>query len=514
MRKLKKRKWTTVLFSVLFGISVIGAQPLERMEIAESESPGKILLTMLETQFSSNSFSQSLTDSEGVKKPLKEKNTNLDENSQNTLPTVGDSSATETSSEKTLYLTFDDGPLKGTGNVLRVLKEERVPATMFCVGRHVRLHPELFRQELSMPDLLIANHTYSHANGHYSRFYSDTFGVLSDVEHAQIVLGGRKYLRLAGRNVWRLPELSRNDHAIVARRGFREIPKYDALSQEGYFIYGWDVEWHFKHRSGHPVESPELLAARIEALYRRGLMARRGKVVLLAHDFMFRNRHSTDELRHFIRLMRRRGWRFKTLRHYSQLTPQPLHIAKYYGKKRKTLLTSTDQNSIPPSPIIPVRRQHTAVKFHSAISKSLSASSSRAPRSPEALLSDAVRHYDALNVDRLIRKGVPLNRIDEFGRTALNTAVRANSLVLVKKLLASGASPTLRDGSGITPLQMARRYKRQAIETYLIRFTVRHTPVRMSQTKKAQNVPIAIAQPNRINPLKLLNRANHIDPIN
>ncbi len=515
MCNLKKRKWTTGLFSVLFGISVIGAQPLERMEIADSESPGKILLTMLETQFSSNSFSQSFSDSEAAKKPLREKNTDLDENFQNTLPTIGNSSVAEASSEKTLYLTFDDGPLKGTGNVLRVLKEERVPATMFCVGRHARLHPELFRQELSTPDLLIANHTYSHANGHYRRFYSDTFGVLSDVEHAQIVLGGRKYLRLAGRNVWRLPELSRNDHAIVARRGFREVPKYDALSQEGYFIYGWDVEWHFKHRSGHPVESSELLAARIEALYRRGHTARQGKVVLLAHDFMFRNRHSTDELRHFIRLMKHRGWHFKTLRHYSQLTPQPLHIAKYYGKKRRTLLTSTDQKSISPSPVVPLKRQHTAANSHSTVSKSLPAASSRAPRSPEALLSDAVRHYDALNVDRLIRKGVPLNRIDEFGRTALNTAVRANSLVLVKKLLASGASSTLRDGSGITPLQMARRYKRRAIEAYLIRFTLRDSaPAHLSQTGKTRNVPIAIAQPNRINPLKLLSQANRSNPIN
>jgi len=40
-------------------------------------------------------------------------------------------------SQKILYLTFDDGPLKGTVNVLKILEEEKVDATMFCVGKHV-----------------------------------------------------------------------------------------------------------------------------------------------------------------------------------------------------------------------------------------------------------------------------------------------------------------------------------------------------------------------------------------
>jgi hypothetical protein len=126
----------------------------------------------------------------------------------------------------------------------------------------------------------------------------------------------------------------------MALRGTREIPKYDTLSREGFFIYGWDVEWHFDHHSGHPVESPEALAARIDALYRQGHLAQYGKVVLLAHDFMFRNRFTTGELRHFIRLMKERGWSFKTIRHYSRLTPEPLYVARYYGKDRRTFIAS------------------------------------------------------------------------------------------------------------------------------------------------------------------------------
>ncbi|WP_292661911.1 polysaccharide deacetylase family protein [Nitratifractor sp.] len=488
--KIEKRKRRTILFTVLFGISMIGAHPLHSMESAASKKTGKIVISMLESPFSSESTSRSL--SEGV-----------------ISHTFVADHPVKRSIAKELYLTFDDGPIKGTENVLNVLKEENVPATMFCIGRHARLHPELFHKELSMPDLLIANHTYTHANGHYSRFYSDTFGVLSDVEHAQIILGGRKYLRLAGRNVWRLPEVSRNDQAIVLRRGFREVPNYEALSHEGYFIYGWDVEWHFEHRRGHPVESPELLASRIEALYRHGRMASRGKVVLLAHDFMFRSRRSTEELRHFIRLMKRRGWHFKTLRHYSRLTPQPLYVAKYYGKQRSFIASNSRNKNIST-----VRKAQ--VSMGNTAEKSLThASSIHISRSREALLSDAIRHYDALDVDRLIRQGASVNRIDEFGRTPLNTAVRANSLFLVKKLLAHGADLTQKDRSGITPLQTAKRFKRQAIETYLLHCTRKYSgSLRSARGRGVGNPPIAIAQPIRMNPLKVLGSANISNPFN
>ncbi|WP_292654839.1 polysaccharide deacetylase family protein [Nitratifractor sp.] len=433
---------------------------------------------------------------------------------------------------KELYLTFDDGPLKGTGNVLKILKEEGVPATMFCVGRHARLHPALFRQELAMPNLLIANHTFSHANGHYSRYYSDTFGLLSDVEHAQIILGGRKYLRLAGRNVWRLPEVARNDRAIMALRGPREVPKYDALAREGYFIYGWDVEWHFNHRNDHPVESPESLAACIDRLYRHGRLARQGKVVLLAHDFMFRSRQTADELRRFIRLMKARGWHFKTINRYSRLRPEPLYVAKYYGKDRKTFAAASNEQPLrPKSRVLPHAVSADTPSKVTAVSASVAdrkeklnfgthpsqrRTPTQDPRSRQSLLTNAIRHYDAAKVDRLLRRGVSINQPDPFGHTALNTAVRANSLLLVKKLLANGASLNQKDASGSNALQTARRFKRRAIENYLLHFAQKQTtPLPLSRRSQALNTPpIAVIQPKRINPLKMLNQAGGSTPWN
>src|SRR6187549_2468685 len=38
---------------------------------------------------------------------------------------------------KTIYLTFDDGPNKGTQNVLNIINNEKIPATLFVIGEHV-----------------------------------------------------------------------------------------------------------------------------------------------------------------------------------------------------------------------------------------------------------------------------------------------------------------------------------------------------------------------------------------
>src|SRR5262245_3055393 len=39
--------------------------------------------------------------------------------------------------KKKIYLTFDDGPNKGTRKVLHIVQQEQVPVTFFIVGEHV-----------------------------------------------------------------------------------------------------------------------------------------------------------------------------------------------------------------------------------------------------------------------------------------------------------------------------------------------------------------------------------------
>ena len=66
---------------------------------------------------------------------------------------------------KTLYLTFDDGPIpEVTPWVLELLKKYNAKATFFCVGENIVKHPEVFNQILAEGHR-IGNHTFNHLNG-------------------------------------------------------------------------------------------------------------------------------------------------------------------------------------------------------------------------------------------------------------------------------------------------------------------------------------------------------------
>lgn len=70
------------------------------------------------------------------------------------------------SSERAVYLTFDDGPIpEATPWVLDVLDHYGVKATFFVVGDNVRKHPDIFREVLRRGHS-VGNHTYHHISGH------------------------------------------------------------------------------------------------------------------------------------------------------------------------------------------------------------------------------------------------------------------------------------------------------------------------------------------------------------
>jgi len=66
---------------------------------------------------------------------------------------------------KTLYLTFDDGPIpEVTPFVLKQLANYNAKATFFCVGDNLVKHPDIAKQVLAEGHKL-ANHTYNHLKG-------------------------------------------------------------------------------------------------------------------------------------------------------------------------------------------------------------------------------------------------------------------------------------------------------------------------------------------------------------
>lgn len=67
--------------------------------------------------------------------------------------------------EKTLYLTFDDGPINEvTPFVLDELKKYNAKATFFCIGKNIAENPQVFKRILEEGHL-VANHTQNHLNG-------------------------------------------------------------------------------------------------------------------------------------------------------------------------------------------------------------------------------------------------------------------------------------------------------------------------------------------------------------
>lgn len=66
---------------------------------------------------------------------------------------------------KTLYLTFDDGPIPYvTDFVLETLQKHDAKATFFCVGDNVEKHPAILERILAQGHQ-VGNHTFNHLNG-------------------------------------------------------------------------------------------------------------------------------------------------------------------------------------------------------------------------------------------------------------------------------------------------------------------------------------------------------------
>jgi peptidoglycan/xylan/chitin deacetylase (PgdA/CDA1 family) len=67
--------------------------------------------------------------------------------------------------EKTVYLTFDDGPIPDvTPWVLDELKTHNAKATFFCIGENIEKHPIVYQRIISEGHS-VGNHTFNHLNG-------------------------------------------------------------------------------------------------------------------------------------------------------------------------------------------------------------------------------------------------------------------------------------------------------------------------------------------------------------
>ncbi|MEX1002195.1 MAG: polysaccharide deacetylase family protein [Crocinitomicaceae bacterium] len=118
--------------------------------------------------------------------------------------------------EKTIYLTFDDGPNPEiTPYLLDLLDQYKAKATFFCLGQQVKKYPDLFQQLLDRGHQ-VGNHSMTHPNG----WRTSTARYLKDVEEASTYIPGK---------------LFRPPYGRITKRQAK------ALQQKGYTIIFWTV---------------------------------------------------------------------------------------------------------------------------------------------------------------------------------------------------------------------------------------------------------------------------------
>lgn len=205
-------------------------------------------------------------------------------------------------SKKYLYLTFDDGPNKGTSQVVKSLQKEKIPATLFLVGEHIYgSKAQLADFEFILKDTLfqIANHSYSHANNQFSKYYKDSSQVLADFQRINDSLNRKLMIsRTPGRNIWRLDSIK-----VTDLKSSKDCADY--LAENGFVLVGWDIEWKCTNESKLKETSDEMMSL-IDSAYSKKQMQTENHLVLLTHDQYFRDSLSIAELDKFLQKLKNR----------------------------------------------------------------------------------------------------------------------------------------------------------------------------------------------------------------
>jgi peptidoglycan-N-acetylglucosamine deacetylase len=218
--------------------------------------------------------------------------------------------------EKTIYLTFDDGPNKGTQNVLNIVNEEKVPATFFVIGQQVNgsaWQKNTYQHLLNSQVIEIENHSYTHAHNKFNKFYISPTGVVNDfIKCTDSLHLYNKIARTPGRNIWRTANINSTDIKPSANAA-------DSVWKAGYTLIGWDVEWHFNNHL-QLTESKEYIHAKIDSFFSKNQTKTQNHLVLLAHDQSFADATDSSSLHQLIQQLKNEGvYKISTIKHYPTL---------------------------------------------------------------------------------------------------------------------------------------------------------------------------------------------------
>lgn len=199
-----------------------------------------------------------------------------------------------------VFLTSDDGPLVGSKNLNQIVEDYEFPLSVFLVGKPLSIDKNLepnFKAYKNNPYILIGNHTFTHANLHYKKFYQDPDGVVADFLKNEKFLGiTSKVARFPGRNVWMLDgnttQKGEPNALGAAQKLFTELK---------YRSFGWDYE--LRHKNGVITLSGQEHYKKIKQLLMEKKTYMKNEIVILMHDQMFTRKKSIKALEELVMLL-------------------------------------------------------------------------------------------------------------------------------------------------------------------------------------------------------------------
>jgi len=212
-----------------------------------------------------------------------------------------------------VYITFDDGPMKASHYLIEAIQRDSIPVAVFAVGRQVYKNAEnsfIFQWYRTNPFVELVNHSFSHANGKYKSYYQHPSKVVADIVMNEDTLGlTSKIARLPGRNLWRINGRKRHDLNDAAVAG-------DSLVAKGYSLFGWDMEWCYD-TSGVSNYSAAQMMEQLHYLSKHGNSFIAGHIVILCHDPMLLNKGTRMEFENFIKKIKADpAYRFRFISEY------------------------------------------------------------------------------------------------------------------------------------------------------------------------------------------------------
>lgn len=178
--------------------------------------------------------------------------------------------------QKSIYLTFDDGPIpEVTPWVLQLLKDFDIKAHFFCVGDNVQKHPTLFQNIIS-DGHLVGNHSHNHVNG----------WTIKSHLYIKNVLQAERYIP---------SKLFRPPYGKLLR------PQLKALQQNAFQVIMWDILTKDYDATISPQEC-----------LKRSLEAKNGSIVLF-HDSIKAKHNLEYALPRFIESKLDEGYIFSSL---------------------------------------------------------------------------------------------------------------------------------------------------------------------------------------------------------